>query len=537
MHFSQAAIRLIIAILGITTASGLALSAQAQSADDEIAPEITAYVGGSTPAWADREALTGALVDAAGNWRELADALSTYSSVMSVPEEAGQEPELENGYNNLVWLIVNASHLDRLELTAAVLLESVFQAGHSAEQFGYDTGSDFFRRYVLNYRLDDEPVTLWRERLKQRYLRVDLAAPYGRRLATVDEVVGQAADGYVIHERGYYGNLAAPLAIDSARAGTGRELALLCAAALRSQGYATRFVSENRSAESWVEVYDGDPAVYDPSAWLPVYPTAPDRSGDSAYATELCGGRICVVTAGDAFGREQVTARYSEVCGVMPRFTELGAAQPEFEHFTICAWADGYYKPLDDLGYPLGELDYPEGGEEGEPAVYYIGAPGDYRFECGVRYPGAVVDVQTRDFSATPGAVVELDFSLDAPAVLPSAALVERHLDWVWEKEEDMPDHLLVLVYDENEPSIRARELLERYRDDPRVAYEDDPFVSDCADLTDWIRDDLKVKDTDQLPVVVLLKAGGGTLLYRVGFDLAIAEWVEQALTGNGIGD
>jgi hypothetical protein len=147
-----------------------------------------------------------------------------------------------------------------------------------------------------------------------------------------------------------------------------------------------------------------------------------------------------------------------------------------------------------------------------------------------VRYPGAVVDVQTRDFSATPGAAIELDFSLDAPAQLPAAALVERQVDWVWEKEEDMPDYLLILVYDDGEPSARARELLERYRDDPRMTYEDDAYVSDCADLTDWIRDDLKIKDTDQLPVVVLLKAGGGTLLYRSGFDLAIADWVEQAL-------
>jgi len=525
---------LIPVIAALAAVGGLHEVSTAQETEAVIPPEISDFIANSTPTWADREHLSAALADAAGNWRELADALNTYRTVMGVPEEAGLAPELENGYNNLVWLIVNASHLDRLELTAAVLLESVFQAGHSAEHFGYDTGSEFYRRYVLNYRLDDEPVTLWRERLKQRYLRVDLGAAYGRRLATVDEVVAQAAHGFVVHERGYYGNLGAPLAIDSARAGTSRELALLCAAALRSQGYATRFVSENRSGESWVEVYDADSQAYEPAAWLPVYPTAPERNGDTAYATELCGGRICVVAAGDAFGREQVTARYSKVCGVIPRFTELGAEVPDFEHFTICAWSEGYYKPLDDLGYPLGDMDYPAGGEEGEPAVYFVGAPGEYRLECGVRYPGAVVDVQTRDFTAVPGEVIELDFNLDAPEKLPAAALVERQVDWEWARAPETAEYLLLIVFDEGEPSVRARKLLERYSDDPRLEYQGVPYGTTNAEFAAWIRDDLKVKDTDQLPVVILLNSTSETLLYRTGFDLAIVDWVEQALAREG---
>ncbi|MBN2082662.1 hypothetical protein JW859_10725 [bacterium] len=494
----------------------------------EIPAEIAAYVDSETPAWADRAAIAEALVDAGDNWRELALALDAYRTVRRVPLDAEDDAGLVADYNNLVWLVTAASHLDRLELTALVLLESMFQADRAAAEFGYRRDSDFFRRYVLNYRLDDEPVTRWRVELKERYQRLDTETGLYRR-ATVAEVVAQAAEGFTLHERGYYGNLADPLSIDTARAGSGRELALLTAAALRSQGYATRFVREDRSGESWVEVHD--PQVLEPdTAWLPVYPQAPAMTGDVDYALELCGGRLTVVTAGDAFGREQVTPRYGATCAVVPTFAAAGEAQPEFEHWSICAWADGYYKPLDDLGYPLGELDYPADAVDGEADVYYVGAPGEYRLECGVRYPGAVIHVQTVDFAAEPDGRIELAVNLDAPAELPAAALVERQVDWNWGADgPSAPGTYLIVIYDDAEPSVRALELLDKYQDDPRLSYECYGRQPDSEDLINWIGEALKVKPEDELPVVILV-IDGATAIYHRGFELSIADWVERAL-------
>jgi len=487
-------------------------------------PEVPAPIAefiADLPDYADAEAIQTALLDAGENWVELAGAFTRL---------AGQPGDFsEEDYANMVWLVSTAPHLDRLELTEDILVANLTLANAAADARGYDRSSDFFRRYVLNYRLDEEPVTNWRGELMVRYLP-DQEHQASNELA-IASVVLNVANGFTEYDRGYYGNLADPVSVDNARAGTGREFALLTAAVLRAQGFGTRFVRENRTGMSWVEVYNGDPVDYDQAAWIPVYPNAPRRSGDPGFVAEECDGRVTVITAGDAFGREQVTARYSPVCGFIPRFKQYGESDTEFEHWSVTAWADGYYVALDDLGYPLGELDYPTGLAEDE-TVYYLGAPGDYRFQCGVRYPGAVVHVQARDFSAEPGGLVELEIDLDSPADLPLSALKERSVDWTEPGEDDTPLEMgtfLYLVVDDGEPSVRARGLLEHYMAVQSIDFNE--LRLDTVDETDaaFLREQLKVKDNDALPVVVLV-VDGETRLYRRGFDLNIADWVSRAL-------
>lgn len=509
-------------LLGIALAASLLLTGFTVSAQEEaeqVPPEIADYIAQDVPEWADAEAIQAALLDAGDNWGELASALSAVYPGASQPWD-------EVDYNNMAWLVAEAPHLDRLELTEAILVENLELANDAVVLHGYNRDSDFFRRYVLNYRLDDEPVTAWRPELARRY------AGGERELAALVE---RMAAGFAEHKRGYYGNLADPVSVDNARAGTGRELAILTAAALRSQGWGTRFVRENRSGESWVEVYTGDPVEYDPTGWTPVYPTEPSRSDDAGYAQELCGGRVAVVTAGDAFGREQVTSVYSELCAVKPRFIRASEPVEDFEHWSICAWEGGYFKALDDLGYPHSDMDYPlsaDDSEEGE--VYWLGAPGDYRLECGVRYPGGIVHYQHRDFTAEPGGEVVLTVALDAPADLPADALSERQVDWVWEGELLDPDRHLIVIYDDAEPSVRALALLEHYSDDSRVYYQALTMTPDSLELQDWIRENLKVKEDDLKPVVILV-VDSRTVIYRRGYDLSIADWVERALQADSI--
>ena len=55
------------------------------------------------------------------------------------------------------------------------------------------------------------------------------------------------------------------------------------------------------------------------------------------------------------------------------------------------------------------------------------------------------------------------------------------------------------------------------------------PQCAECLLTLDWIREDLKVKDDDIKPVVILVIAGE-TAIYRRGYDLTIADWVERAI-------
>jgi hypothetical protein len=479
------------------------------------AAEFTAT---EVPEWADRTAVQTALEDAGENWRELAQALREAGA------EAGMAAEPKAAYQSMIWLITNAPHLDRLELTSAMLTRNVEMALVAAEVHNYDSASEFFQRYVLNYRLDDEPVTDWRGELAQRYnAQQDPGA-----------IAAAVAQGFTVRERGYFGPLADPLSVDNARAGTGQELAVLTAAAVRSRGYGTRFVREGLSGKSWVEVYTGNPREYDATAWTPLYPSAPEHNGETAYAAELCGGRLALVTAGDAFGQEQVTARYSKVCGVTVEFTRGGAAVPDYEHWSITALNNGQIVPLDDLGYPLGEMDYPlDAGPDGR-TVYYVGAPGTYQLQAGVRYPSGIVDLLTRDFTAEPGEQLDLTLALDAPDNLPATALAERQVALPPSALDPAPRAWLFVIYDDSEPSVRALELLKGYQDDPRVAYEADPYDADCPDLRELARTTLLVTDEDPKPVVVLV-IDGETKLYRLGYDLSIAQWIERALTEAGL--
>ena len=489
---------------------------------EETAPptEQAEFAAAKVPDWADREAVQTALEDAGDNWVELAAALES----MLLEEGQDYDEDYRITYNNLVWLITSSPHLDRLELTEGILLENLWMSQNSAYDFNYQSDSDFFRRYVLNYRLGDEPVTSWRRLLADRY------KGFGKPAA----VAAAVAEGFTIRERGYFGPIAGPVSVDNARAGTGQELALLTAAAVRSLGYATRFVREGLSGTSWVEVYTGDPREYDPLAWTPLYPSAPEHNGDASYAAELCDGRMAVVTAGDAFGQEQVTARYGGVCGLTVAFTRAGEDVPDYEHWSVTAMHKGQIVALDDLGYPLGEMDYPLDTTPEGATVYYLGAPGKYQLQAGVRYPGGIVHLLTRDFTAAPGGLVELTLALDAPPDLPAVGLVERQVELPL--EEMMPGHRawLFVIFDDSEPSVRALELLKPYQDDPRVAYEADPYAADSADLQELSRETLKVKDDDLKPVVILV-IDGETKLYRRGYDLSIAQWIERALDEAGL--
>lgn len=508
---------------------GQAIAAPAQPPAPLVLPAaMQEYLDSVKPAWAGDAELLAAVADGGENWRELWTALESATWGEAPPPLPGA----------IGWLIKNAPHLDRLELGAPMLATGSAIAIDDAWASGHSTESNFFRRYMLNYRFDDEPVTDWRQALKFRYFQHrpedQLIDP-----ATLRGIASAACADFSIRERGYFGNLADPLSIDNSRAGTKRELALLTAAVFRALGYATRFVRDNASAESWVEVYGGGPvgagdSGYDPAAWLPVYPAAPEHSGDFTYAATLCSGRISVVTAGDAFGREQVTAHYGPVARVRPVFLRGEVEVEDYEHWSISAFSKGAWVPLDDLEYPSSDKDYPldePAADENGSVWYTLGAPGRYMFTCGARYPGGVTDVQTSIFAVEPEDYFEHYFGLDAPADLPPAAWVERSVSLPQGDTGFISPQgrYLYLVTDDSEPSVRARELFKPFLPMSSLQYRELRRDTNDAGAAAFIKEVLGVSETDGLPVAVLV-IDGRTALYTRGFNLNAADWVRRAL-------
>ncbi len=476
----------------------------------------------TAPDFVDRDALLAALTDAGTNWTELAQALD---SCIPAGTDLKYFEDSGNAYHNMVWLIQSAPHLDRLELTAAMLRRNLAVANLFASYRGYNKDSDFFRRFVLNYRLDDEPVTDWRDELVTRYRMYQADTPGDPKEIWTLAIAASA--GFKTIERGYFGNLADPVSIDNARAGTERELTLLTAAVLRAMGWGVRYTREGRTGKTWVEVYTGPSDNYDTSAWIPVYPTAPEQTGYFTYARDLCGGEIGVITAGDAFAVEQVTPRYTDVCALVPHIMRNGAEDKEYKHWSIEAWYDGRFVPLDDIAASDDPANPVVGLPEGlsaAPGTYYVGAPGSYLLTAGVRYPGGYVHLVTQKVDVQAGAPVAVELNIDPPADLPVEAMAERTVT------ADAPQqgtHLYIII-DEKEPSDHTLRLLEPLRAMPGLEYVvQEAHASDPQ--AEALLKMLKFEPTDLNPVVVLIR-DGKTLLYQRGYNLNIYDWVKRAL-------
>ena len=177
--------------LGLITLLFALLCALPALAQDETAveapDEVAIWTTENLPEGVDREAAANSLRDAGENWTQLAASLEAC---------AGNEADLAD----MLWLLANAPHLDRLELQSAMLDDNLELARQWCGESGYQQGSEFFRRYILNYRIDDEPVTDWRRELMTRYqpeVVIDRATEtIGKDLAS--ELVSRVADGFTI---------------------------------------------------------------------------------------------------------------------------------------------------------------------------------------------------------------------------------------------------------------------------------------------------------------------------------------------------
>jgi hypothetical protein len=177
-------------------------------------------------------------------------------------------------------------------------------------------------------------------------------------------------------------------------------------------------------------------------------------------------------------------------------------------------------------------MDYPldssiEAAQQGQR--FMLAAPGDYRLEAGVRYPGGVVDVKLHSFRLEAGEQQSLVLPLDAAPGLPLEAFVQRRLGPLPDDPAfDPQGSYLFAVYDSSEPSIRTRELLTRFADLPGLSYvilDESTQHQRAQDVLEW----MQLKPADPRPLVVLV-VKGETRLYHTGYELSIADWVQRVL-------
>lgn len=206
--------------------------------------------------------------------------------------------------------------LDRLEMTADVLEDHIASALETRDSLGAWIPDSIFLTCVLEYRVDQEPVSAYRSLLRERwsgFLRGAAGDPHGTARMIVNEIEREVG----IHEQGYLGGVEPPLVVLSAGTATPVECTVLLCSSLRSVGIASRqitgwFGGEDGGMRRWIEVYTPE------SGWKPLilpWETAFDgfdglalavweTTGDFVTAGSVETGRAVIVPPDEPFPGE-----------------------------------------------------------------------------------------------------------------------------------------------------------------------------------------------------------------------------------------
>jgi transglutaminase-like putative cysteine protease len=335
---------------------------------------------------AERSKFRDALLDAGENWRELQDALIFAS---------------ETERSDVVWLINEMPHLDRLEMTSAVLLEHVREAQRSRkESFAKALPESLYREHLLTYRLDEEPCEAWRKPLRERFAPIVSKARGPLEAAKL--VNRWVAKNIKRCEPRYFGPEQSPRATLTRKKGTQTEIAVLTTAALRSVGLPCRMATlggrdRDDPLYSWLEIYSA-------GVWAPLYPLDPGRFGKSPAAKF-----IPLVATSSGFKPILVTGRYTQTGRVRLVLKEKGGLLPKFKGFSVSVVTDGAFKPLDDLGslFEDGELQTDSAGS----FSCELGK-GHYLAVAGKRDLDGNPSLVMKEFVVVPGPTTEVELDL-----------------------------------------------------------------------------------------------------------------------------
>jgi transglutaminase-like putative cysteine protease len=448
-------------------------------------PELDSLLG-------DSKEWRSLLADARGQWRELGKGLLTL----------GRE-RLSLAYE----LLKRASHLDRLEMDAEMLVDHVRGAAGFEPTGEKAEARERFLAYVLNQRIDREHPSAWRKRLAQEF-----AGPKGESPGEQAERIHAWIQRKIApEERGRFGSIQGPIASLRARRATPRACAILAVAALRSLGIPARFDPQQPDGYFF----------FDHKTWQ-----------------RLGFGKAQKGADPKALGKGWVSLFLRR--GGKPF---LSTRPLDFSRFEKGAW-----NPIRGLSIR------PKGGQ------LRVGLrAGSYLLTVGVRNPNGDPWIQTRFFKLAPGEKKNFHLDLDLPKGsgifrFPLArggkALPELPIPGGDQSLKSLlaPSPTLLLVLDlDQEPSARA--LTQAVRAWPKLAplgtkalllyrgtapkilprgFRGHPLfaldgASNPAAAKAW------AKAFPRLPSVLLLHKGGRPLLELEGFDLKLQDLLEQA--------
>lgn len=158
--------------------------------------------------------------------------------------------------------------LDRLEMTTDALNDHIRGALERRSAFGEELADSIFLTCLLEYRVDQEPVSAYRATLLQYWMGVLPSFPADPH-ETARMMVDTLEAGIEIAEQGYLGGVEPPLVVLAAGSATPVECTVVLCASLRSMGIAARqitgwFGGEEGRVRRWVEVYSRE------TGWRPL---------------------------------------------------------------------------------------------------------------------------------------------------------------------------------------------------------------------------------------------------------------------------
>ncbi len=278
----------------------------------------------------DKKEIISALEDAAGNYKELVNAIQLAD---------------EDKREDLIWLIQRIPHLDRLTITADILLEHLQYAFETKSMFRYEVPEELFKEFILTYRIGSEPVQKWRKNLFEIFypLVKDESSPSDAAKTInhwIKENIKKRPDEF-------FGPTQPPLMTLKGKKGTEEEIAILTTAILKSLGIPGRrakvsFFGEEKGGASWVEIYDK-------GSWIPLYPLSPEDFGDFTKYEKDHLHNITVVDTRSANKRILITPGYTSTGSLKVCITKESKPKIDFEDFSVSVFNDGSLCPLDEL--------------------------------------------------------------------------------------------------------------------------------------------------------------------------------------------
>jgi hypothetical protein len=348
-----------------------------------------------------------ALADSGANWPELWGALESLDGVL---------------WSHACWLITNMPHLDRIEITRNTLLEHVRFAYATKKDLPYKVPDSLFQEYILAYRIGDEPVRPYRSFIWFKYPELK-----GKTMIeTARNINNWVKKNLTVRERGFFGPRPDPAAIIAAGTGTQTDIATVAVAMCKTFGVAARqarvsVLGEKKGGYSWLEIYTDD------GRWIPMYPDAPEAFGHTGHVEHLLPHNVTVVASSTGFKDILVTPTYTETGTLELQFKQNGEPVTDFQHFSINAWNNGAWLPLDDIDFSSPDAQLPKEDGGGYKAVLGDGA---YLVEAGVRNGRGDAYVQTFPITIKPGSTMDLIVNLDIPAnKLEAVDLVSRTIE------------------------------------------------------------------------------------------------------------